>query len=81
MDFSLKSVVVVSILSITTETSSIVFSRIGSRMSILVTLFIMGFFGTAASLAPHFYVYIALRFVVGAALAGISISIATLSKS
>ncbi|KAL7976439.1 hypothetical protein Chor_008388 [Crotalus horridus] len=54
--------------------------RIGSRMSILITLFIMGFFGTALSLAPHFYVYIALRFVVGAALAGISISIATLSS-
>ncbi|XP_015688004.1 solute carrier family 22 member 13-like [Protobothrops mucrosquamatus] len=54
--------------------------RFGSRMSILITLFIMGFFGTAVSLAAHFYVYIALRFVVGAALAGISISIATLSS-
>lgn len=62
-------------------THGIVFSRVGSQMSILVALFIMGFFGTAVSLAPHFYVYIALRFIVGAALAGISISIATLSKS
>ncbi|XP_032090826.1 solute carrier family 22 member 13-like [Thamnophis elegans] len=54
--------------------------RVGSQISILIALFIMGFFGTIASLAPHFYVYVALRFVVGTALAGISISVTTLSS-
>ncbi|KAM6452936.1 solute carrier family 22 member 13-like isoform 1-T1 [Liasis olivaceus] len=54
--------------------------RIGSRLSILLTLLIMGSFGVGAGLAPHFYVYIALRFFVGAAFAGISISMAALSS-
>ncbi|XP_034257628.1 solute carrier family 22 member 13-like [Pantherophis guttatus] len=54
--------------------------RVGSQISILVALFIMGFFGTAVSVASHFYVYIALRFIVGTALAGISIGVATLSS-
>ncbi|XP_066483593.1 solute carrier family 22 member 13-like [Tiliqua scincoides] len=54
--------------------------RIGSRWSILLTLLIMGSFGVGAGFAPHFYVYIALRFLVGAAFAGISISMAALSS-
>ncbi|ETE65049.1 Solute carrier family 22 member 13, partial [Ophiophagus hannah] len=63
---------------------SLIFSslsdRVGSRVSILAALFIMGFFGSIVSLAPHFYVYIALRFIVGTALSGINISVATLSS-
>uniref|UniRef100_A0A670ZXC3 Solute carrier family 22 member 13-like n=1 Tax=Pseudonaja textilis TaxID=8673 RepID=A0A670ZXC3_PSETE len=60
---------------------SLIFSSLSdSRMSILVALFIMAFFGCIISLASHFYVYIALRFIVGTALAGISISVATLSS-
>ncbi|XP_058038752.1 solute carrier family 22 member 13-like [Ahaetulla prasina] len=54
--------------------------RVGSQMSILVALFIIGFIGTGVSLAEHFYMYIALRFIVGTALAGINISVATLSS-
>ncbi|XP_063159376.1 solute carrier family 22 member 13 [Candoia aspera] len=54
--------------------------RIGSRLTILLTLLIMGSFGIGAGLAPNFYIYIALRFFVGAAFAGISISMAALSS-
>uniref|UniRef100_A0A8D2LJG9 Major facilitator superfamily (MFS) profile domain-containing protein n=1 Tax=Varanus komodoensis TaxID=61221 RepID=A0A8D2LJG9_VARKO len=54
--------------------------RIGSRWSILLTLLIMGSFGVGAGFAPSFSVYIALRFLVGAAFAGISISMAALSS-
>ncbi|XP_062982494.1 solute carrier family 22 member 13-like [Elgaria multicarinata webbii] len=54
--------------------------RIGSRWSILLTLLIMGSFGVGAGFSPNFYVYIALRFLVGAAFAGISISMAALSS-
>uniref|UniRef100_A0A8C6XND4 Major facilitator superfamily (MFS) profile domain-containing protein n=1 Tax=Naja naja TaxID=35670 RepID=A0A8C6XND4_NAJNA len=63
---------------------SLIFSflsdRVGSRKSILVALFIMGFLGSIVSQAPHFYVYIALRFIMGTALAGIHINVATLSS-
>ncbi|XP_061442641.1 solute carrier family 22 member 13-like isoform X2 [Rhineura floridana] len=53
---------------------------IGSQRSILLTLLIMGSFGVGAGFAPNFYVYIALRFLVGASFAGISISMAALSS-
>ncbi|KAJ7322125.1 hypothetical protein JRQ81_018412 [Phrynocephalus forsythii] len=52
--------------------------RIGSRWSILLTLLLMGAFGVGAGFAPNFYAYIAMRFVVGAAFAGMSISMAAL---
>nr|XP_060638613.1 solute carrier family 22 member 13-like [Anolis sagrei ordinatus] len=54
--------------------------RIGSRWSILLQLLLMGSFGVGAAFAPNFIVYIVLRFVVGAAFAGISISMAALSS-
>uniref|UniRef100_A0A8C6XMU5 Major facilitator superfamily (MFS) profile domain-containing protein n=1 Tax=Naja naja TaxID=35670 RepID=A0A8C6XMU5_NAJNA len=60
---------------------SLIFSFLSdSRKSILVALFIMGFLGSIVSQAPHFYVYIALRFIMGTALAGIHINVATLSS-
>ncbi|XP_070582769.1 solute carrier family 22 member 13-like isoform X1 [Erythrolamprus reginae] len=65
-------------------TGSLIFGslsdRVGSQMSILVALFIMGFFCTVVSLVPHLSVYIALRFIVGTALAGISIGVTVLSS-
>nr|XP_020661986.1 solute carrier family 22 member 13-like [Pogona vitticeps] len=54
--------------------------RIGSRWCILLTLLLMGAFGVGAGFVPNFYAYIALRFVVGAAFAGISISMAALTS-
>ncbi|XP_053119448.1 solute carrier family 22 member 13-like [Hemicordylus capensis] len=54
--------------------------RIGSRWMILLTLLLMGSFGVGAGFAPNFYIYVALRFIVGAAFAGISISMAALSS-
>ncbi|XP_060104133.1 solute carrier family 22 member 13-like [Heteronotia binoei] len=54
--------------------------RIGSRNMILLALLLMGSFGIGAGFAPNLYVYIALRFVVGSAFAGISISMAALSS-
>ncbi|XP_015276447.1 PREDICTED: solute carrier family 22 member 13-like [Gekko japonicus] len=54
--------------------------RIGSRNMILFTLLLMGSFGVGAGFAPNLYVYIALRFIVGSAFAGFSISVAALSS-
>ncbi|XP_054847525.1 solute carrier family 22 member 13-like isoform X2 [Eublepharis macularius] len=54
--------------------------RIGSRNMILLTLLLMGSFGIGAGFAPNLYVYIALRFIVGSAFSGISISMAALSS-
>nr|XP_056713109.1 solute carrier family 22 member 13-like [Euleptes europaea] len=54
--------------------------RIGSRNTILLTLLLMGSFGVGAGFAPNFYVYVALRFVVGSAFAGISISMTALAS-
>ncbi|XP_042331635.1 solute carrier family 22 member 13-like [Sceloporus undulatus] len=54
--------------------------RIGSRWSILLQLLLMGCFGVGSGFAPTFAVYIILRFVVGAAFAGISISMAALTS-
>ncbi|KAL8164854.1 UNVERIFIED_CONTAM: hypothetical protein K2H54_011070 [Gekko kuhli] len=54
--------------------------RIGSRNMILFALLLMGSFGVGAGFAPNLYVYIALRFVVGSAFAGFSISVAALSS-
>nr|XP_034985386.1 solute carrier family 22 member 13-like [Zootoca vivipara] len=53
---------------------------IGSQWMILLTLLLMGAFGVGAGFAPNFYLYIALRFIVGAAFAGISISMAALTS-
>ncbi|XP_054847528.1 solute carrier family 22 member 13-like isoform X1 [Eublepharis macularius] len=54
--------------------------RIGSRNMILLTLLLMGSFGLGAGFAPSLNVYIALRFIVGSAFAGMSISMAVLNS-
>nr|XP_056713108.1 solute carrier family 22 member 13-like [Euleptes europaea] len=54
--------------------------RIGSKSTILLTLLLKGSFGVGAAFAPNLYVYIALRFVVGSAFAGICISMAALAS-
>ncbi|KAL8164855.1 UNVERIFIED_CONTAM: hypothetical protein K2H54_011132 [Gekko kuhli] len=54
--------------------------RIGSRDMILLTVLLMGSFGVGAGLAPTLHIYIAMRFLVGSAFAGISISMAALTS-
>uniref|UniRef100_A0A8D0G2Y1 Major facilitator superfamily (MFS) profile domain-containing protein n=1 Tax=Sphenodon punctatus TaxID=8508 RepID=A0A8D0G2Y1_SPHPU len=46
--------------------------RIGSRNMILLTMLIMGSFGVGTAFSPNYYVYIALRFLVGSSFAGAS---------
>ena len=46
-------------------------SRYGRRIVILFNLAIQAIFGVAAAFAPNFYVYVALRFVVGTTISGI----------
>lgn len=46
-------------------------SRYGRRNIILINLAIQAVFGVGAAFAPNFYVYIALRFVVGTTVSGV----------
>ncbi|XP_036409909.1 solute carrier family 22 member 13-like [Megalops cyprinoides] len=48
--------------------------KFGRRTVILLSLLLQFLFGVAAALSPNIYVYIAFRFVVGMALAGIAMS-------
>ncbi|NWH60287.1 S22AD protein, partial [Geococcyx californianus] len=48
--------------------------RIGRRLSFLISILIQGLFGVATAFAPHFYVYMAFRCVVGAAVSGVQIT-------
>ncbi|XP_015242282.1 PREDICTED: solute carrier family 22 member 6-like [Cyprinodon variegatus] len=45
--------------------------KYGRRIIILVSLAIQAIFGVAAAFAPHFYIYIALRFMVGMSISGV----------
>ncbi|XP_074472029.1 solute carrier family 22 member 6 [Sebastes fasciatus] len=45
--------------------------KYGRRIIILISLAIQAVFGVAAAFAPNFYVYIALRFVVGTSISGV----------
>ncbi|XP_054027355.1 solute carrier family 22 member 13 [Dryobates pubescens] len=54
--------------------------RFGRRLTFLLCIFIQGLSGVGAALAPHLYVYMAFRCVLGAAVSGIlitSLSLAT----
>ncbi|CAL8399272.1 unnamed protein product [Arctogadus glacialis] len=48
--------------------------RFGRRYVALLSLFLQLLFGVASAFSPHIYVYIALRFVVGAAVSGVWIN-------
>ncbi|XP_010138050.1 PREDICTED: solute carrier family 22 member 14-like, partial [Buceros rhinoceros silvestris] len=52
--------------------------RIGRRPVILISIFLLGLFGVGAAFAPHFYVYMAFRCVVGASVSGITMTILAL---
>ena len=45
--------------------------RYGRRIVILFNLAIQAVFGVGAAFAPNFYVYIALRFMVGTSISGV----------
>ncbi|KAF6730352.1 Solute carrier family 22 member 6 [Oryzias melastigma] len=45
--------------------------KYGRRIIILISLAIQAVFGTAAAFAPNFYVYTALRFMVGTSISGV----------
>ncbi|XP_053119462.1 solute carrier family 22 member 13-like isoform X2 [Hemicordylus capensis] len=48
--------------------------RYGRRPITLLSLLIEGAFGVAAAFVPHFYLYVACRFLVGAGVMGLTIS-------
>nr|XP_042715530.1 solute carrier family 22 member 13-like [Chrysemys picta bellii] len=52
--------------------------RIGRRPVTLLSMLMMGAFGVGAAFAPNFYVYMALRCLVGFAVSGCTISTVTL---
>nr|XP_006120702.1 solute carrier family 22 member 13 [Pelodiscus sinensis] len=52
--------------------------RIGRRPVTLFSMLLMGAFGVGAAFAPDFYVYMALRCLVGVAVSGFTISTVTL---
>lgn len=49
----------------------LLFSRYGRRIIILINLAIQAVFGVGAAFAPNFYVYTALRFMVGTSVSGV----------
>lgn len=53
---------------------------IGRRPTTLVCLLIQGAFGIGTAFAPNFYVYVALRWAIGAALSGVAIGTLALGK-
>ncbi|XP_056341146.1 solute carrier family 22 member 13-like isoform X1 [Oenanthe melanoleuca] len=52
--------------------------RIGRRPVFLICMLLQAVFGLATAFVPHFYVFIAFRFVVGAAVSGIMITVVSL---
>ncbi|NXC82524.1 S22AD protein, partial [Cercotrichas coryphoeus] len=52
--------------------------RIGRQPVFLICMLIQAVFGLATAFVPHFYVFIAFRFVVGAAVSGIMITVVSL---
>lgn len=60
--------------------SSLSFHRIGRRPVFLICILIQGLFGLGIAFVPHFYVFMAFRFVVGAAVSGIMIAVVSLGE-
>ncbi|XP_074842427.1 solute carrier family 22 member 13-like isoform X2 [Carettochelys insculpta] len=58
--------------------SGTVSDRIGRRPVALLSLLVMGAFGVGTAFAPNFYIYMALRCIVGAAVSSVSLSMVTL---
>uniref|UniRef100_A0A8C5TLU6 Major facilitator superfamily (MFS) profile domain-containing protein n=2 Tax=Malurus TaxID=55806 RepID=A0A8C5TLU6_9PASS len=52
--------------------------RIGRRPVFLISVLLQGLFGLGIAFVPHFYVYMAFRCVVGAAVAGIMVTVVAL---
>ncbi|XP_014729144.1 PREDICTED: solute carrier family 22 member 13-like [Sturnus vulgaris] len=52
--------------------------RIGRRPVLLICMFIQSVFGLGIAFVPHFYVFIAFRFVVATAVSGIMITVVSL---
>ncbi|XP_023777752.1 solute carrier family 22 member 13-like [Cyanistes caeruleus] len=52
--------------------------RIGRRPVFLICIFLQSVFGLGTAFVPHFYVYMAFRCVVGAAVSGIMITVVSL---
>ncbi|NWQ68174.1 S22AD protein, partial [Neopipo cinnamomea] len=52
--------------------------RIGRRPVLLICMLLQGVFGLGIAFVPHFYVYMAIRCVVGAAASGIKITVVAL---
>lgn len=49
-------------------------------MVVLVSLAIQAVFGVGAAFAPNFYVYTALRFLVGTSISGVIMNVFVLGK-
>lgn len=49
--------------------------KYGRRIIILINLAVQAVFGVAAAFAPNFYIYIALRFVVGTTISGVIMNV------
>uniref|UniRef100_A0A8C3TNT3 Solute carrier family 22 member 13 n=1 Tax=Catharus ustulatus TaxID=91951 RepID=A0A8C3TNT3_CATUS len=54
--------------------------RIGRRPVFLICMLIQGVVGLGTAFVPHFYVFMAFRFVVGAAVSGIMITVVPLGE-
>lgn len=59
---------------------SLFFHRIGRRPVFLICMLIQGVVGLGTAFVPHFYVFMAFRFVVGAAVSGIMITVVPLGE-
>ncbi|XP_066170698.1 solute carrier family 22 member 13-like [Sylvia atricapilla] len=53
--------------------------RIGRRPAFLICILIQAVFGLAAAFVPHIYLFMAIRFVVGAAVSGIMVIVVSLA--
>lgn len=60
--------------------SSLSFHRIGRRPVFLICILLQGVFGLGTAFVPHFYVFMAFRCVVGAAVSGIMIAVVSLGE-
>lgn len=60
--------------------SSLFFHRVGRRPVLLISILIQSVFGLGSAFVQDFYVFMALRCVVGAAVSGILIVVVSLGE-